>query len=183
MKLRVIVLVVACLITSTCDSQPVRSHQITSIIPGTLSRAQLEALCKVDLSEIERVKNTTPGEVNKFYFNGELYSGWACSNNMDDKHKYRYSEYIDGIMVRQIGYFDNGQVDHDFRMNKGRSVGQQRMWMRDGHLYVDNNYNEFGEMHGPQLRWYKNHQLARDGYYENGKMIYDIEYDQSGSVK
>ena len=88
----------------------------------------------------------------------------------------------DGLVVWQVGYYDTGEIDHDFHMKNGFNMGSQRMWNKGGGLYIDTYFLEGGIQHGPQKRWYGNGQLAMDAFFRNGTPIYEVLFDTDGTV-
>lgn len=109
-----------------------------------------------------------------------LYNGWAVKVFSDTEHKYRYTKFEEGLSIWQIGYFDNGDLGHDFHMKDGKNYGSQRMWRKGGGLYIDTYFLEGGVLHGPQLRWHGNGTLSRDALFDKGQMVYEILFDQQG---
>lgn len=119
---------------------------------------------------------------SRFYLNDAPYSGWSYQEFTETDHRHRYTRYEEGWRVWQIGFYDNGQLDHDFHMMKGRTLGSERMWRRDGKPYIDYYYSEVGAMDGFQRRWHVNDILAREGLYEEGKLIYELLFDYDGEI-
>ena len=119
---------------------------------------------------------------DEYSLNNQKFSGWAFEEFPETNHKFRFTLYIDGQMVRQIGYYDQGQIDHDFNMKDGQSLGSEKMWKEDGHLYIDHFYSEPGKMHGLQLRYHDNHKIARKALFEDGNRIFEIKYDRMGNI-
>ncbi len=146
-----------------------------------------ELLEKVSTLNAEKLKTKQlEGEagrrVNFYYLEGIPFSGWAYQLFEGNKHRYRYTKFEEGLPVWQIGYFDNGQLDHDFHMKDGRNMGSARMWMRDGKPYIDTYFLEQGLMDGPQQRWHSNGQLARDAWFIRDSLVYEVLFDRDGVI-
>ena len=148
----------------------------------TLPKDSLDVYCSINIQQLKRVVKTDTNRYDKYLLNNDLFTGWACQVFNDIEHQYRYMLIQDGQLVRQIGYFENGQLDHDFRIKNGKNQGSSRMWRSDGLPYIEEYYNQFGNMDGIQKRWHAGKVLAREALYKNGTLIYDICYDQNGNV-
>ena len=123
-----------------------------------------------------------PSEWRRIYSNKNgLYNGWAVKVFSDTEHKYRYTKFEEGLSTWQIGYFDNGDLGHDFHMKDGKNYGSQRMWHKGGTLYIDTYFLEGAVQHGKQLRWYGNGVLARDALYDNNQLVFEVEFDLEGN--
>lgn len=116
------------------------------------------------------------------YQNKKVFSGWAYQIYKDNSHRYRYTKFNAGKKVWQIGYYESGNIDHDFHIYKDENMGSQRMWRDDGSLYIDNYFLEGGVLHGVQKRWYVDNRLAVESKYDKGILIYKREYDKSGNL-
>lgn len=151
--------------------------------PKSPSRDSLESLCTVDMGELKRkFKMLNAKSHTRYYLNDELFTGWACLTDPENEHKYRYAQYDSGQLIRQIGYYANGQIDHEFSMKGERRIGRERMWMIDGHLSLDQYYSAPGEMHGYQKGWHSNHVLAREALFDSGTFIYKKSFDENGTL-
>lgn len=145
----------------------------------------MEALDDLDLTDqtaltIEETRDSL-GIITRQYFLKDLpFSGWTKAVFLDTDHRYRYVRYESGFPVWQIGYYDNGEIDHDFHIKNGKNKGAQRMWNKGGQLYIDTYFEEGGIQHGKQYRWYGDGTLARDAEFSHGKLIYEILYDKTG---
>jgi hypothetical protein len=152
--------------------------------PETPSKEVLDAASTVrtlDLKE-ERIDTGTGHKRSYFYLNEKLFTGWSYQVFDDTEHKYRYLKCEEGVKVWQIGYYEDGTIDHDFHMKAGKGLGSERMWMADGNPYTDYYYSSSEKMDGVQRRWFTNNTLARDGLYKDGELIYDIFYNQDGTI-
>ena len=67
-------------------------------------------------------------------------------------------------------------------MKDGKSLGSSRMWSEDGNPYIDEYFIEPGLAHGIQKRWHANRVLARETFFEYGKMIYELLYNEAGNL-
>lgn len=110
------------------------------------------------------------------------FSGWTYQIFENNEHRYRYTKFENGFKVWQIGYYENGVLDHDFHVLNNENKGSQRMWRSDGSPYIDNYFLEGGILHGVQKRWYADYQLAMESKYDEGKLIYKYEYDKKGNL-
>lgn len=143
--------------------------------PKTPSQKALESASHIKDDDL----NVVDG---KSYLEDELFSGWTAQIFKDNPHRYRYTMYNKGKKVWQIGYFENGQLDHDFHVFQDKNKGSQRMWREDGSPYIDNFFLEGGILHGIQKRWYSNHRLAMESKYEHGVQLYKKEFNKSGHM-
>jgi hypothetical protein len=146
----------------------------------TIKKDSLDKLCTIHSDKLIRVAKSATSMCDKYYYRDKVFSGWACSVLHDNKHRYRYELYEAGIMVRRIGYYDNGLVDVDFRMKDCENYGPSRMWRDDGGMYIDEYYSEPGVKDGLHKRWHNNGVIAREAKYEKGMMIYEKLFDSSG---
>ncbi len=146
----------------------------------TPQKDSLDRWCSNEIVDIVRKLKDSLNGCDLYYLKGSLYTGWACEVIPDNVHKYRYEQFENGKMIRRIAYYDNGQLDADFRMKNCKNFGPSRMWMRDGKMYIDNYYISPGIMHGFQKRWYDNGVLAKESNFDAGKLIYEKAYDRNG---
>lgn len=145
--------------------------------PAILTPTELNALTKVDASQLEQLQE---GSTKLYLISGQPFSGWALQVFAGHDHRYRYTQYQDGALVRQIGFYADGQIDHDFHFKDGSSYGSERMWHKNGQAYLDFYYGQAGQLEGQQYRWYASGQLALEARYVGGVMQYELEYDQAG---
>jgi antitoxin component YwqK of YwqJK toxin-antitoxin module len=117
-----------------------------------------------------------------YYLTGNPYSGWSCSILSNNIHRYRYEQYENGVMIRRIGYYDNGNIDADFRMKNCKNYGPSRMWRYESGMYIDEFYSEPGVPNGIHRRWHDNGMLAREALYENGILLTEKEFDRNGKL-
>lgn len=75
-----------------------------------------------------KIKEDDINEQKIYYKNIRPFSGWACSNDPESNHQYLYFQFKNGELKRKIGYFSNGNIDHDFSVLDGKSMGCERMW-------------------------------------------------------
>ena len=150
--------------------------------PETPSLAALQAISKIDASALERhqVFDEAGEGIQTFSLDGELFTGWAYFLHPDTDHRYRFIFCKAGKIHWQVGYYDNGQLDHDFHMKADKSFGSERMWNKNGRPYIDYFYDPPGEMDGVQYRWHGNGVLAREGLYKKGEMVYEVIFDKEG---
>ena len=167
------------LIYQSCVGQEDTS---STLHPKTPSQEYLETLCEIDATELRRQVEPNAISTVEYFFGDQLYSGWACQVFTDTDHRYRFSRYENGVLVRQIGYFDNGNLGHDFSMQNGNSIGSERMWRRDGNPYVRNYYLAPGVKHDYQRRWEAGGHLVYEALFEKGKEIYAVSFDGDGNV-
>ena len=152
--------------------------------PHTPSLSDLQAVSKVEASELvsQMLFDEKGHGINIFFKEDSLYSGWAYQLFPDTDHRYRFTLYQQGHSLWQIGYYDNGQIDHDFHQKNDKSMGSERMWNKDGSLYIDYFYSAPGKMDGIQQRWHGNGILAREAVYTKGEMVYEVLFDEEGNV-
>ncbi len=180
--IKIIAIFSSLIILISCFGQPTYSQNLQDPYdPATPSKDILDNLCEVKAVGLKKVHKTHVDEEDQYYLNDKRFTGWACDTDETNNHKFRYTKYISGSLKRQIGYYVGGQLDHDFHIQDGKSMGKERMWMDDGHLYIDHSYSSPGVMHGLQRRWHQNHVLARKAFFDNGKLIYEELFDQDGN--
>lgn len=152
--------------------------------PATPSQALLDKLLLISFDSLtEEVLKAKDGSIIRtFSLDQKPYSGWAIQVFPDTHHRYRYTKYEAGLPVWQIGYYDNGRLDHDFHMKGGQNYGSQRMWRGDGSPYIDTYFAEGGIQHGPQKRWYDNGILARDAQFQHGELVYEVLWNKDGKI-
>jgi antitoxin component YwqK of YwqJK toxin-antitoxin module len=85
-------------------------------------------------------------------------------------------------VVRKIGYYSNGNLDHDFRSEDGKSIGCERMWRENGDPYVEAYYSAPGIKDGYQRTWQADSILVMEALCEDGEIIYQINYDIDGNI-
>lgn len=150
--------------------------------PSIPSFTELESLANISFDELEKTILPFNSNSIKYYYKGQYYAGWAIKQFDDTEHKFRFFYFQAGSQVRQIGYYNNGNVGHDFNFKNDKSYGSERMWRSDGSPYVDNYYSQPGVMHGKQYRWHPDNQLAMKSYYDNGLLCTKISYDIDGMI-
>lgn len=133
------------------------------------------------LLEIKNIKSEGHKIIKYHYYEGDLYNGWA-KMIFDNSHKYRFVKIENGLITWQIGYFDDGNIDHDFHMKNGINLGSQRMWTAKDMLYIQNFFVNDGKLHGIQKRWHSNGNLAYEANYDYGKLLSEISYDLNGVI-
>lgn len=172
-------------LTCACHQHPDVPEQVPyGPSPATPPQAALEAVCGEEIEALTRHEVEGEGGSLRYYFTigGERFTGWACQEIPDNNHRYRYTKYDDGWPVWKVGYYANGQPDLDFHMQRGGSLGSERMWRSDGDPYIDYFYSDVDHMHGKQRRWHANGAIAFQAEYNKGELIYEIRYDGKGSV-
>jgi hypothetical protein len=123
--------------------------------PITPSQVELDALKPIEFNKLKelRVETSKGSFYRKYELESELYNGWALLIYKANEHKYRYMKIEKGLVVWQIGYYDNGDLDLDFRGKDGVNYGIQRMWRKGGTKYIDTYFLEGAIQHGMQYRW------------------------------
>jgi antitoxin component YwqK of YwqJK toxin-antitoxin module len=94
---------------------------------------------------------------NIIYYNGELFTGIA------------FTEYPNGKIETEIEYKD------------GSKHGFDREWYEDGTLEHEYRIKN-GLAHGISIEWNKNGGKKFEGLYENGVVIYELEWDNTGKL-
>ena len=175
-----------CVFTLACnfsDGQFLPAEQNISSDPRhpiTHSRDSLELWSVIDAATLTKTRKGDIIKYDCFYHNDELFNGWAKQLFENNDHRYRYSLYENGLMVRQIAYYSNEHLDADFQMMKGKNCGSARMWHTDGKRYIDTFCDEDGNQDGLQWKWHSNGEVARKALYVKGTMIYELLYDANG---
>ena len=177
--LQMIILLSACGLESRIASEVPYGES-----PTMPSQEVLDQLVSVPYQSLEvREDRSNPQKrIRTYYLDGELFSGWSKQIFLDSDHRYRYVKYENGIAVWQLGFYDNGNPDVDFHMKDAYNCGSQRMWLKEGSLYVDSYFLEGGIPHGKQMRWHFNGALARDALFNQGEVVYEVLFDQEGGI-
>ena len=171
------------LTTTTCVCQTERpsSPQIDRASGlETPSKAYLDSVCIIDAEKLQRVQKSSSEDCDRYYLDGNPFTGWACSILSDNQHKFRYELFEEGKMTWRIGYYDNGQRDADFRLEDCKNYGPSRMWHRDGSMYLDQFFSSPGVPHGNHKRWHQNNALAWEAQYKYGDLLYEKHYNPEG---
>lgn len=179
-------IILSILLLDSCDLNHIK---VPTIVPR---EREAKTPTQLDLDNLKPIKfkllNETKEELDSFntvrvyHLEGEIYNGWALQIFEGSKHKYRYLKFEDGLISWQIGFYDTGELDHDFHMQDGMNYGSQRMWLRNGHFYIDTYFLEGEIQHGKQYRWYTNNKLAEESEFYQGKLIYRIKYNMDGNL-
>lgn len=152
--------------------------------PSTPSMEDLEALNLIPFEELViEMKEMEVGKrirIHKKDF--ILFNGWTKQLFEDNEHRFRYTHFKDGFAVWQIGYFDNGELDHDFHMKNGMNFGSSRMWQKGGCLYISTHFKKGGINHGHAYAWHENCVLSRDALYDKDRIVYEIKFDTDGEI-
>lgn len=144
------------------------------------SKDSLDQLCSVDIKDIVRIQKDSLNPCDLYYYQGQLLTGWGCEIIPNHPHKFRFEGFEKGRMIWRVSYYDNGQIDGDFRMKDCKNYGPSRMWLYNGDLYIDEFYAAPGIKHGVQRQWHSNGVLARESLYDNGTQIQQKTYDRNG---
>lgn len=145
------------------------------------TKDSLDQFCGVEIKEVQRIQKKHSDGCDLYYYKDTLYTGWACEIIPDNRHKYRYEQFENGKMIRRISYYDNGQIDADFRMKNCKNYGPSRMWLYNGEMYIDEFYIAPGIKHGTQKQWHSNGVLAKESHFLNGSLLYEKYFDRKGS--
>ena len=177
--MRILLLVLATSFLFACSE---KERQIDRS-PHTPPLDSLLSICTQDLKELDRIVRTSADGSDTYLIDRKTpFTGWACQDDHPNSHRYRFAYITDGKLQWQIGYYAGGQLDHDFRLKDGRSMGSERMWKENGQPYIDQYYSSPGKMHGIQRRWHNRNILAREALFEHGTMIYEKLYDKGGRL-
>lgn len=181
---KILVLIISIAVFSSCNGQ-MNENQIHpteewELALSTPTKDSLDGWCQVHADSLVRIHLSDISSCEVYFLQEKTFTGWACSVLPDNRHKYRYEQFENGIMIRRIGYYDNGQVDADFRLRNCQNYGPSRMWLYHGGLYIDEYFSKPGVKHGVHKRWYANGQLAREAKYEDGSLIYERLFDSTG---
>ena len=152
--------------------------------PKTPSKGSLDILHLIpfDALSIEVRKRDDGKQIRVYSKDNKLFDGWTLQLFNDNEHRFRYTHYADGLADWQIGYFDNGELDHDFHMKNGVNCGSARMWQKGGCLYIDTYFLEGGINHGPAYAWHENCVLSRDALFDKDRMVYEVKFDSEGEI-
>ena len=152
--------------------------------PEIPSQKALNAVTATDFDDLTEKKEVVSSSktIRYYYQNEQLFSGWVLKIFSDTEHRFRYMKIDKGLIVWQIGFYDNGDLDFDFHHKDGHNVGSQRMWRKAVEPYIDTYFQEGGIQHGPQYRWHGKGVLARDALFENGQLVYEVLFDQQGEI-
>ncbi|MEM7103976.1 MAG: M14 family zinc carboxypeptidase [Bacteroidota bacterium] len=180
-KITPILIIMFAVFCMMCKTKTNESAKVLNSEHDVPAQDSLETICKQDFLELEKLQKDRTTPYDRYMLNGKLFSGCSKQVFENNKQQYRYSFIQNGILQRQIGYYVNGQVDHDFNLVDGLPHGPERMWMSDGHLYIEHHY-ENGKQEGYQRRWHSNHVLAREGYYRDGVAAFDLFFDPEGEL-
>lgn len=182
MKVKVILI---SLISSIIALGPIHSQsELPKVVPynknpNTPTQQQLDAVNPISI-ELLNITYIKENAINpKIYTLDSLpFSGWTIQIFHDSDHKFRYVLLQSGLPEWQIGFYDNGDLDHDFHMKNGQNKGSQRMWRKNGIRYIDTYFKEGGIQHGEQFRWDNNDNLIWEAIYNNGILISESHYDR-----
>ena len=152
--------------------------------PKTPSKESLESLNLLPFEALNiEINNIEGGKHIKIYKKGSLlFNGWTIQLFKGNEHRFRYTHYTNGLADWQIGYFDNGELDHDFHMKDGVNCGSARMWQKGGCPYIDTYFLEGGIGDGPAYAWHVNCSLSRDALFDNDKLLYEVKFDAEGKI-
>lgn len=162
-----------------CSCSQAQIIQVPTVVPygiqpNTPTKIALDHIATVDYDNLEMTDS-------KYKLNLKLFDGWAIKLFEDTEHKYRYTKFINGQVVWQIGYFDNGDIGHDFHILGDENYGSQRMWRKGGIGYIDTYFLQGGHQHGTQKRWHSNGQLEWISEYQSGLLLSEVKYDVDGN--
>lgn len=121
-----------------------------------------------ELAVEEEVKNKVT--LRTFFQEGKLFTGWAFTLNVQTVHKFRFYQIVEGKLLREVGYYGNGQLDFDFHYKADLSDGCHMMWSEDGSVIL-NEFYKLGKPHGRQLRFAEDGTIERDDDYKNGVLV------------
>jgi len=152
--------------------------------PDIPKKEVLDALDLVRFDDLKEMQLLIgEGRAKRVYaLKEEAFTGWVIKIFTNTNHKFRYTKFEKGEAVWQIGYFDNGDIGHDFHMKNGLNYGSQRMWRIGGDKYIDTYFLEGGVQHGQQFRWHADNILAREALFDQGKLVYEKLFDKKGKL-
>ncbi len=91
--------------------------------------------------------------------------------------------YLDGEPFTGIAFnlakagWEKSQIEY----RQGLLWGHTTEWYSPGLPMVDSNYFR-GALHGRAREWHKNGQIAEDGEYEYGIVLWEKEWDEDGNI-
>lgn len=154
--------------------------EIPEKYPVTPSMEWLNSQKPFEAELIMRVPKSKSQFKDLYYKDQRLFTGWALKIFENDVHRYRYSQYKNGLLCWQIEYYDTGKLSHDFRMKDGKGFGSARMWFENGDPYIHTYCIEPGVQDGKQYRWAQGNVLLYEALYDHGTKIYEKEFDRNG---
>lgn len=85
-----------------------------------------------------------------------------------------------GNCVKEIEYYDSGQVKMEGKMKDGKREGEWKAYLRDGRPWSIDNFKD-GELDGSSTVYWENGNLRWEGYYKVGKHCGHWKwYDEQG---
>lgn len=152
--------------------------------PQTPSKESLDSLDLIPFETLVIENKSTEGSNHIKYYrkDSQLFNGWAIQIFNENEHRFRYTHYANDLADWQIGYFDNGELGHDFHMKDGMNCGSARMWYKGGCPYIQTYFLEGGIGDGIAYAWHENCILSRDVLFKNGSILYEVKFDQEGKV-
>lgn len=181
-RLLIYLLILGSCKTNTQGKLDVAQADVVVFHPTTPAKDSLQKWCTIEFTDLEIVSKSDSRNYDSFSIQNHAFSGWACQIFEDNAHRYRFHQIENGRRIRQVYYYVNGVVDCDFYTDWSKGYNSERMWMADGKPYIENYFISPGVMHGLQRRWYSNNILAKEAVYNNGKLIYELEYIKSGEL-
>ena len=164
------------------ESNNLSIEKTAFVYPSTPKLDSLKKWCSINYADLTITPKSDLTKYDSFSFNNQPFSGWACQIFEDHAHRYRYTQFKDGKRLRLVAYYVNGVIDSDFYTDWSMGYGTERMWMADGKPYIESYFVAPGVMHGLQRRWFSNNKVAREALYNQGVLVYELEYNKEGNL-
>ena len=147
--------------------------------PDTPSKGYLDSLNLVPFESLMIEEKKNGGHI---LVRIHRLNGWTVQLFENSEHRFRYVHYSSGLADWQIGYFDNGELGHDFHLKNAMNCGSIKMWQKSGCLYIDTYFLEGGINEGPAFAWHDNCVLSRDALIDHGRTVYEVTFDKNGNI-
>jgi hypothetical protein len=173
---------------SSCHSKKPQETAVTKkaeivvIHPISPSIDSLKNGCSMSFSDLEVSHKTADRNYDSFSFQNSAFSGWACQTFEGKARKYKFNHFKNGKSIRQVAYFVNGAIESDNYLDWSQGFASERSWMANGKPFTENYYSSPATRHGLQRKWFSNGLLAKETLYDNGLIIYELEYNREGEL-
>ena len=115
----------------------------------------------------------------------------ACTPQLDEKVvetypdcKAKKSQYLDrkGICVKEVEFYETGQVKMEGGMKGDKREGEWKAYFPDGRLQSEGTFVN-GLRTGKAIVWQSNGNLLQEGFYKDGKHVGHWKwYDEQGDL-
>jgi antitoxin component YwqK of YwqJK toxin-antitoxin module len=117
-----------------------------------------------------------------YFKHGEIRVVKAKYENGMDKEVWVYKKNIFGKekKIKEMTYFDNGNMESEVDYKNGKVNGWARMWYKNGKLHVEATYKN-NKTHGIRTAYHENGQVFCRAKYKNGKLLHKKNWDEKGN--